>query len=456
MHRRIAVIVTVALAAALVPSGCSREQGRPRRGAFPSRPIKLVVPFKAGGGTDAFARIVNKAIRDESLLPQPMVIINAGGAGATIGSRRVKNSRPDGYTLLILHDAILTAKANGNVGYGPEAFEPIAGTGEVGMVIVVRDNSPYRSLKQLMEAARRDPGTITFGANIGALTHFAGLMLEEKCPGAAFRYVQLGGGAERFSKLIGEHIDVTGFSLEEFERFRSQGLRGLAVLSNDPYRLGGGTVANDTPEKEIVPTAVGQGYDVAMTNTFYWWAPKGTPPDRVRRIADALKKAMQSDGVRQWARDNQCNPIFLRGKDLSDRISASAVRYGRVTPAAQSELPNYPRVLLVAMAFIGIWIVFGRYRNRYVAPPTDGNTESNATPRVRTAVWCAAVTLLYYVALGSLQVDFRLATFAYVAALGGILVGFRSRSLLALTVIAGLMSFGLEFVLSAVFDVHFS
>ena len=196
---------------------------------YPNRPINLIVPFSAGGGTDTYARVFKKAIDDEGLLPQPMVIVNIDGAGATIGSRRAKNAKPDGYTLLLLHDAILTAKASGTVNYGPEAFEPVAGTGEVGMVIAVWKDSPYQDLDDLMNAAISKPDTLPFAANIGALTHYAGLQLEaaawdkvgrkQEDRENLFRFVPVGGGSKRFAELKGGHIEVTGFSLEEFSSF---------------------------------------------------------------------------------------------------------------------------------------------------------------------------------------------------------------------------------------------
>jgi len=77
--------------------------------AYPQRPIKVVVPFSAGGGSDTFVRILQRAIDEQQLLEEPLVIVNVPGAGGTIGSRRVKDARPDGYTLLLLHDGILTA-----------------------------------------------------------------------------------------------------------------------------------------------------------------------------------------------------------------------------------------------------------------------------------------------------------------------------------------------------------
>ena len=242
--------------------GCNRSD----RQGYPDRPIKLIVPFSAGGGTDNFARVIKQAIEDNQLLPEPIVIINIDGGGATNGSRRVKNAKPDGYTMLVLHDAILTAKASGMVSYGPEAFELVGATGEVGMVVAVWDRpESHKNLRDLLEDAKKRPNEITFGVNMGALTHYAGLVLQNQMPGAEFRYVQLGGGAKRFASLKGGHTGVTGFSLEEFVRFRPEGVRGLAYFGDERH-----------PAAKDVPTAKEQGFDIVNRNTFYWWVPKGT------------------------------------------------------------------------------------------------------------------------------------------------------------------------------------
>ena len=114
---------------------------------YPNRPIKIVVPFAPGGSSDTLARIIKRAVEENKLLPQPLVIINRGGAGGTIGSRSVKNAAPDGYTMLLLHDAILTAKFAGNAPYGAEAFRPVAATGTSGTVIAVHQDSSIHSLQ---------------------------------------------------------------------------------------------------------------------------------------------------------------------------------------------------------------------------------------------------------------------------------------------------------------------
>ena len=170
--------LTILLLSAVCLPGCAQSTSSTARN-YPQRPVKVVVPFGSAGGSDIFARLLQSAADKQDLLPVPLVIVNVPGAGGTIGSRRVKNARPDGYTVLLLHDAILTAKYYGTASYGPEAFEPVAGTGDVGLVIVVPEDSDsnYQSLDGLMKAVVENPDEVRFSANLGAPVHFTGLML---------------------------------------------------------------------------------------------------------------------------------------------------------------------------------------------------------------------------------------------------------------------------------------
>ena len=120
--------------------------------AYPDGPLKLVVPFAPGGGSDTIARIIQKTIRDEKLSPVPLVIVNVPGRG-TIGSRQVRDAKADGQTLLLLHDGIFTAKYSGKVSFGAEAFEPVVAMGRGGMVLAVKSDSRFSDLSYLLEAA---------------------------------------------------------------------------------------------------------------------------------------------------------------------------------------------------------------------------------------------------------------------------------------------------------------
>ena len=115
---------------------------------YPNRPITLIVPFGPGGESDTFARMIQKAIADNGFLKQEVVVKNVGGAGATIGSGQARKADPDGYTMLLLHEALITAQASGKVSYGPESFEPIAASGKTNMIIAVAEDSPYQYISR--------------------------------------------------------------------------------------------------------------------------------------------------------------------------------------------------------------------------------------------------------------------------------------------------------------------
>lgn len=412
---------------------------------YPDRPIRLIVPFGAGGGTDTFARILQKAIHQNNLLPQPLVIVNKGGAGATIGSRAAKDAEPDGYTVLILHDAIITAKMYGNVDYGPEAFEPVAGTGEQGMVIAVKEDSPYKSLTQLLAAAKDRPNTIKFGVNMGALTHFAGLLLEKAHPGARFRYSQLGGGAERYSHLAGRHIHLTGFSTEEFLRFRPKGLRGLAVFGEKRQ-----------PALPDVPTAKEQGVDIVNVNTFYWWMPKGTPPARIEVLAAALERAMQTPEVRDHMAKIHCAPIFVRGEELQARIDRSTQLFSQVDAEPPKGLPNYVILVSLALALLVVARAVQWYRRREANDAPVPAAPDDVRPRLLSGVIVLFIAAAYFAVLAYEWLPFAVATSLFIIAVGAMLLERNPRRMVVLAFIAVTVGFGLDYVLAGLFDVHFA
>ena len=438
---------------------------------YPRRPIKLVVPFAAGGGSDTFGRIIQNAIEQHDLLPQPVVIINVPGAGGTIGSRRVKNARPDGYTLLLLHEGILTAKHSGNSAFGPEAFTPIAGTGDSIQVIAVGPDSSHQDLSSLMNDAARDPDTIVFSANIGAPSHFAGLMLEAEKPGATFRYTQTGGGAKRFAALQGGHVDVSAFSIAEYVQFKSSGMRALALLG--PQRH---------PELPGLATAREQGFDVISQNMQFWWAPTGTSPDRVDRVADAIEAAMQTREVRERLAEMKISTVTLRGDALRDEIELRNERIASVAPGANVELPNFPLYVFAALVLIGC-IVLGQMLRGANGSAVDRQAtdaeedlgdkdadkeedsrrsiEAIGSPdrlHIRGAILVGMITIAYVVILQLQWVRFVPATAAYTLLCGGILAGpeLKQRQIrwgttaASLLVVGVLMSFGMHYLFTKV------
>ena len=314
-HSLTAMRRTRQLALATLAVALSSCQSNEAELTYPARPIKVVVPFAAGGGSDTFVRIIKRAIDDANLLEQPLVILNVGGAGGTIGTRRVKNAPADGYTILNIHEALLTAKHSGKVPYGAEAFEPIAATGEAGLVIAVAEDAPYQDLSDLLEVARREPDSVVFSANLGAASHFAGLLIEKNAPGARFRYTQTGGGAKRFAALVGGHIDVSAFSISEYLQFSAAGLRALAFFGDQRH-----------PSAPDVPTAIEQGVDMTFSAMHVWWAPKGVSDDKIAKLADVLKQAMQAPETRKALARIHTDPLFLDGPELHNEIARRIVK----------------------------------------------------------------------------------------------------------------------------------
>jgi tripartite-type tricarboxylate transporter receptor subunit TctC len=314
---------------------------------YPGKPIKVIVPFAAGGGSDTFARVIQMAVRDHGLLSQPLVIINVKGAGGTVGSRRVKEARPDGHTILNLHEGILTAKHSGAALYGPEAFEAIAATGETGMLVCVREDAPYSGLAELLAAAAAEPDTILAGANLGAPSYFALKRVEDAAPDAAvLRYVQAGGGAERFADLLGGHVTVSAFSVSEYEQFREGGLRALAYLGEERH-----------PAAPEVPTAREQGIGVVHSNMQFWWAPLGTPRERVEALADTLEDVMSQPSVRAKLVEMQIDPVFLRGAALKKEIARRGEAIAAVDARTNVAFPNLALLVMGATVALAVWVL---------------------------------------------------------------------------------------------------
>lgn len=405
---KVAIIRSFVIAFVLLFAVGCREQPR-EQASYPRRPIKLIVPFGAGGGSDTFGRIIQNAIEKHELLPQPLVIVNVPGAGGTIGSRRVKNAMPDGYTLLLLHEGILTAKHSGQATYGPEAFAPIVGTGDATQVVAVAGDSPFVDLRSLMESAAEHPDTLVFSANIGAPSHFAGLMLEAEQPGAKFRYTQNGGGAKRFAALQGGHVDVSAFSIAEYTQFRESGMRALALLGPERH-----------PDLEELATAREQGFDVISQNMQFWWAPLGTAEERLAVIAGAVESAMQTPQVRQKLVQMKMASTTLRGNDLRDEIEKRDGRIASVATAEIPPLPNFPMVALGCLIALAI-IATVRARQRRNTDEKENSRSLLGAESPRFA-WMSAFTVAYVAFLQLGWVSFVPATAIYAILCGATLV----------------------------------
>ena len=425
----------VSALAALAVLGACQDDGA--RSEYPQRPIKVVVPFAPGGGSDTFVRILKNTIDNRELLPEPLVILNVPGAGGSIGSRKVKDAPADGYTILNLHEALLTAKYSGAAVYGPEAFEPIAATGSVGMVVAVAEDAPYSNLNDLLDRAAAEPDSVVFSANLGAPSHFIGLLLEGARPGVRFRYTQTGGGAKRFAALIGGHIDVSSFSIAEYAQFRSAGLRALAFFGEDRHAA--------APE---TPTALEQGVEVRFDNVQFWWAPKGLAPQKKAVLVRTLRQAMEAPETREALAGVHTDPIFLEGGALQSLLDAKERDIAAVAQRPRTPLPNLPAWVFAATVLAALW-AFRGWRRRLTLESKSGAFH----PKTVLAVQAVAVTAVYVAALQAAWPGYRVTTAVYVFGLGALLARGEGRARFgpALAAVAALMSVGLHYMFTNVF-----
>jgi tripartite-type tricarboxylate transporter receptor subunit TctC len=253
---------------------------------FPSRPVQLMVAFPPGGSTDVGARVV--AAIAEKILGKPMVVLNKGGAGGQVGWTDMARQKPDGYyigyiNLPATNTVILDPERKAT--FGVDAFVPIINQVLDPGIVWVRADSPYKTLKDLVDAAKRAPNTIrTATTGILGDDHLAILMLEEAAPGAIFRIVHLEGGAAQLKEIMGGHVDVAFDNVGSIApRVRSGELRGLAVMDHQRSKF--------VPD---VPTMKEVGYPtVISSSTRGIAAPKGLPQPVLKKLEEVLKKAME-------------------------------------------------------------------------------------------------------------------------------------------------------------------
>lgn len=291
-----------------------------RAQAWPDRPIRIVVPNPAGGGTDILGRLIQRPL--EQALGQPAPVQNIAGGGTSIGNRAVRDAPPDGHTVLFIHQALLSAAAMGVQDFGPEALEPIAQTGIEHTMLVVNGSSPFRSLADVLVASRLQPNALRVGVQIGALNHLNALALS-RAAGIALRAVNTGAGGPTRTAILGNHVELAIPTISEVRQFLASGqLRALAAFA--PTRM-----ANLAD----VPTAREQGVDTVLPITYWWWMPRGVPAGRVTRFADALESAMATEDLRARITALEIDPLFKRGPSVAEDITHA---YAMIRDAAQA------------------------------------------------------------------------------------------------------------------------
>ena len=305
----------IATAAASIASAQSLDN-------YPTRPVTIVVPFPPGGGTDVGARLVAQKLSLK--WGQPVIVENRGGAAGRLGADVVAKAKPDGYTLLV-----------GNVGTqsvnpalykkmpydADKAFAPIGMIAELPLVMLVTPALPWQNIKDVVEAAKQEPGKITFASSgAGGAPHLAGEIFQQ-ASGTKMLHIAYKGGGPAALDLMAGHVNIYfGTVLESVGHVKAGKLKGLGVTS-----------ANRSPALPELPTIAESGY--AGFDTGSWiglLAPAGTPVAIINKVSADLREVLTLPDTKNTLITQGATPWPMTPEQFAARIKSDRQRYGKI------------------------------------------------------------------------------------------------------------------------------
>jgi len=265
----------------------------PALAQYPDRPIKMIVPWAAGGDTDnifrPFAPLLQKHVG------QPVVIANVGGASGTKGAKEAKDSPSDGYTLYAMHDYIHSTYYTGVADVQYSDFDPVCMISSTASVLTASPKTPWKSWQELLADAKARPGQISVGATLGSTSHFFPALIE-KAAGIKFKYVSYEGLAPRMNAILGGHIDLTDANMTQKGKVEAGQLKFLAIATE-----------RRNPEIPNIPTLKELGVNVVYDVNRGIVAPKGTPGAVIAKLesacAAAAKEPAFAESMKKQATD---------------------------------------------------------------------------------------------------------------------------------------------------------
>lgn len=274
-------------------SGGATAESPGKSANFPAKPVKLVIPYPPGGGTDVLFRLI--ASYAEKHLGQTIVPVNMGGATATLGSREVKDAAADGYTILGSHQVVATAQHTGIVDYGFAAFQPVAqvtSTPHIPMVskAFAKANN-IETLNDFIEHVRNHPDTVIWAYTVGSEDHYtiAALLDKAGVDPRTMKYVNYAGTGPQYAAIVAGQVNgMTGDYASGKGYIEEGNVIPLAVVDEER-----------NPFLPDVPTAKEQGIDFAVTVDRGLLAPKGTPTEVIEVLQEAFDKALSDPELQQ-------------------------------------------------------------------------------------------------------------------------------------------------------------
>ena len=289
---------------------------------YPARPIRLIVPFPPGGGTDIAGRTIANKLSET--VKWTFVVENKPGAGGNLGVEQAAKSPPDGYTLVVgqTSNLAINPALYANLPYDPQKdLSPVALIVSAPVVLVVATNSPYKSLGDLVAAAKRDPGAVTFASpGSGTVSHLTGELLQ-RAAGVKFTHVPYKGASQAMTDLLGGQV----------QSFMSSVPSALAQVRGGRLRAVVVTSAKRAAQMPEVPTIAESGYPGFDAITWYGLlAPAGTPAVIIARLNAELNRALATPDVRERLAAEGGEVLGGSPERFASLLKADRAKWGRV------------------------------------------------------------------------------------------------------------------------------
>jgi tripartite-type tricarboxylate transporter receptor subunit TctC len=302
-----------------IVSGCGKPAG------YPNRPLTMIVPWAAGGGTDAVARVMASLIEKE--LGKPINVVNRTGGSGVVGHQAIASALPDGYTIGILTVEIAMMHHQGLTELSGASFSPLGLVNFDATAIQVRADAPYKNLADLLQAIKARPGQLkASGTAQGGIWHvaLAGLLADQKLPPASVIWVPSNGSAPALLDLVAGGVDMVPGSLPEARSLIDAGkVRSLAILDDKPSPL--------YPNVPRGQQEIGTNFRMGVWRGI--GAPKNLPPSIEAKLRDAVKKAYDSQEYRDFMTNRGFGMRWAGPDEFASMMTESDAQLGAAMKA---------------------------------------------------------------------------------------------------------------------------
>ena len=293
--------------------------------AYPDRPITLIVPWGAGGGTDAVARFFGAYLEKE--LGQPVNVVNRTGGNGVVGHSAIAQGTPDGYTLGLVTVEISMMHWQGLTELTPASYQPLALVNADPAGFQVRADSPYKSVKDVLDAIKANPGKLkASGTGQGGIWHLAiaGLLSDLKIDPNAVPWVPSNGAAPGLQDLVAGGVDIVPCSIPEARSLIDAGkVKSLAIFADKAPAL--------YPNLPTIKQATGSNWQTAAWRGFAM--PKGSPKDVVDKLTNAIQKAYESKEYKDFLTQRGFGAQWAKGDDFAKYMAKADADMAKVMKA---------------------------------------------------------------------------------------------------------------------------